>query len=228
MNDMSQMKLPTDFTGPEEWKEYVRQTVPEEEVPYTLSLGRINMFLRFYETRNQPFPVQFRDELGNIIQLHDPARTQALEALSSRIFADMTKLLLVAAQPANSEKSDGVAPAGPRELDNLLDYLANENPYFVLWTRYTKQAERRTDVPSWEEFVTKEIATATSQEVEFALLIGQLGKLLHHFRERGLSLPPHYFGRIWFLHYLRGAERNAQTRAVVQGLAEAMASCACA
>jgi hypothetical protein len=229
MNDMLQMKLPTDFAGPEEWKEYVWQTVSEEEVPYTLAFGRTSMFVRFYETRNQPFPVRFRDELGDIIQLRDPVRTEALEELNGQILADMTQFLLAASQPqpANSGNSDNVAPATPRELvDDLLDYLAKENPYFALWAGYTKQAEQEDNRGSLEEFVAKEIAAATDQDVEFAILMGQLGNLLRHFRDRGIALPRHSFERIWFLHYLRGAERNMQTRAIVQGLTEAMGSCA--
>lgn len=185
------------------------------------------MFIRFYEIRNQPFPERFRGELADIVQLRDPMRTQALEKLNDRIFADMTEFLSVAAQPANSEKDDSVSPAAPRELvGNLLDYLAEENPYFALWAGYRKHAERCADGPSWEEFVANELTGSADQEVEFALLMDQMGKLLHHFCQQNLVLPPHYFGRIWFLHHLRGAERNAQTRAVVQGLAETLESCA--
>ena len=228
MDAKSPMKSPIDFADLGDWREYVRQAVSPEEAAYTLAFGRTSMLLRFYETRNQPFPVRFRDELGDIIHLRDPVRTQALETLNDRIFADMTHFLSVAAQPVNSEKSDVVASAAPRELEDLLNYLAKENPCFALWVSYTKRAESHADGPSWEEFVTNKLAAATDQDVEFALLMGQLAKLLHHFRKVGLALPPHYFGRIWFLHFLRGAERNAQTRAVVQGLTEAMRSCACA
>lgn len=228
MDDMPQMKLPTEFADPEEWKEHVRQTVSEEEVPFMLALGRTRMFVRFYETRKQPFPVRFRDELRDIAKLREPGKTQALEALNGRIFADMTLFLCAAAQLRNAKNSDSIVPAPVREIDELFDYLAKENPYFGLWEAYNKQTERRDDALSWEEFVTSELAMATDQEVEFALLMGQLAKVLDHFRKRDLTLPPHYFGRIWFLHYLRGPERNAQARAVVQGLTEAMASCTCA
>jgi hypothetical protein len=226
MDDMSQTKLPIDFANPGEWKEYVRHTVSEEEVPYTLAFGRTSMFVRFYETRNQPFPDRFRVELAEIVELRDPVRTQALEKLNDRIFADMTQFLFAAAQPANSEKSESV-PAAARELvGNLLDYLARENPYFALWVGYTDQMERPAGCPSWEEFVANELAVATDLDVEFAILMGQLGSLLRHFRDREIALPGHSFERIWFLHYLRGAERNVQTRAIVQGLTEAMGSCA--
>jgi len=167
------------------------------------------MFVRFYETRNQPFPVRFRDELGDIIQLRDPVRVQALEALNGRIFADMTQFLFVAAQPANSEKSDGVAPASPRELvDDLLDYLAKENPYFALWAGYPNQVEQGDNRVSWEEFVANELTAATDQDVEFTVLMGQLGKVLCHFRDRELALPPHSFERLWFLHHVRGQSES--------------------
>jgi hypothetical protein len=226
MNDISQTKLPIDFAGPEEWKEYVRREVSEEEVPYALAFGRTSMFVRFYETRNQPFPDRFRNELGDIIQLRDPVRTEALEKLNGRIFADMTQCLFVAAQPVNSGDGGSVAPGSPRELvGDLLDYLAKENPYFLLWAGYMKQVEQGDNRVSWEQFVANEFAAATGQDVEFAVLTGQLGKLLRHFRDREIALPPHSFERIWFLHHLSRAERNVQTRAVVQGLTEAMESC---
>ena len=63
---------------------------------------------------------------------------------------------------------------------------------------------------------------------EYAVLIGQLGQLLTHYRDNSLRLPPFLFERIWFLDRLRGPERTLQARAVVQGLIEAMKPCASA
>src|SRR5579862_102602 len=205
MDAKSQMKSPADFADPEDWREYVRQAVYPEDTDYTLAFGRTIMFVRFYEIRNQPFPVRFRDELGDIIQLRDPVRTQALETLNDRIFANMTQFLFATAQPANSEKSESVPTAARKLVGDLLDYLARESPFFALWARYTHQAEQPTGCHSWEEFVTNQLAAATDQDVEFAVLTGQLGNLLLHFRDREIALPPHSFERIWFLHYLRGA-----------------------
>lgn len=225
----SQLKSPTAFAHPDEWQEYVRQTVSPEEVGYTLAFGRTIMFARFYEARNQPFPDQFSSELAAISRLHDPERTEALEALNERIFTDMTELLLATARPNCPERTDRAMPLTAREtIDELIVYLTKKNPYYALWVRYTSPAEEPKSELTWEEFVAQELGDPGEEDVEFALLVGRLGKLLTYFLERNLALPFHFSGRIWFLHYLSGAERNALTRALVQELAEAMESCASA
>lgn len=228
MDRKLQLKSLTDFVHPDEWRQYVRQTVSPDEAGYTLAFGRTILFARFYEARNQPFPDRFLSELPAIGQLHDPERTEALEALNDRIFADMTQFLL-AAKPKVSERVEISIPVSPCVLiDELAAYLAKENPYYALWIRYTSLVSEPNSELAWEEFVAQELGDGTNEETEFALLVGQLGKLLTYFRDRNLALPAHFSGRVWFLHYLPGAERNAQARALVQELAEAMGSCACA
>lgn len=222
------IKSPTDFIDPKEWREFVGRSVPAEDVPYALAFGRIVLFARFYEVRNQTFPLRFCAELASISSLREPERTHALEALNDRIFADMTRLLVAGCQPAPEEAENIIPGATGELLDDLLDYLGNENPYFGLWVDYTERARRDTVRLSWQELVTNEFGPSAEDEMEFALLMGQLGNLLHRFRARNLPLPPHHFSRIWFLHYLRGAERIAQTRALVQDLLEAMSPCASA
>jgi len=227
MDRRLQLKSPTDFAHPDEWREYVRQTVSPDEVGYTLAFGRTIMFARFYEARHQPFPDRFLSELAAIGQLQDPERSEALEALNDRIFGDMTQFLLAAARPEVSERVEIATRISPRELiDELAAYLTKENPFYTLWVRYTSPTEQPNAELVWEEFVAQELGEGTNEEIEFALLVGQLGKLLTYFRERNLALPPHFCGRVWFLHYLPGAERNARAHAVVQELAEAMGSCA--
>jgi len=224
-----QLKLPSDFTNPKEWRAYVRQTVPPEEVDFTLAHGRTTLFIRFYEIRPQVLPQEFRTELNRIEGLRDPERTESLVALNGRIFTAMTQLIQRPAEAANHKARLNAAPAIPcGSVEDLLDYLAKNNPNYALWSHYTKQVQQGPDAPSWEEFVEKEFDGADNDEVEFALLMGQLGKLLLHYRDRNAALPPLYFERIWFLHLLRGAEQNLQARAVVQGLAEAIRSCASA
>jgi hypothetical protein len=167
--------------------------------------------------------------LNRIEGLRDPERTESLVALNGRIFAAMTQLIQRPAEAANHKARLNAAPAIPRgSVEDLLDYLAKKNPNYALWSHYTKQVQQDPDAPSWEEFVEKEFDGADGDEVEFTLLMGQLGKLLLHYRDRNAALPPLYFERIWFLHLLRGAEQNLQARAVVQGLAEAIRSCASA
>ncbi len=229
MDRKPQLKSPTDFAHPDEWREYVRQTVSPDEAGYTLAFGRTIMFARFYEARNQPFPGRFLSELAATGQLHDPERTEALEALNDRTFADMTEFLLAAARPKGSERTERATPVAAREtIDELVAYLAKENPFYALWVRYTSPVSEPNGGLAWEEFVAQELGDGTREEIEFALLVGQLAKLLTYFRERNLALPPHFSGRVWFLHYLPGAERNAHTRALIQELAEATGSCTCA
>jgi len=229
MDRKPQLKSPTDFGHPDEWRQYVRQTVSPDEVGYTLTFGRTIMFARFYKARNQPFPDRFVSEMAAIGQLHDPERTEALEALNDRIFADMTQFLLAAARPEISERVEIATAVSSCELiDELAAYLTKENPHYALWIRYTSPVSEPNSELAWEEFVAQELGEETNEEIEFALLVGQLGKLLTYFRGRNLALPPHFSGRVWFLHYLPEAERNAHARALVQELAEATASCTCA
>jgi hypothetical protein len=229
MDRKPKFKSPTDFAHPDEWRQYVRQTVSSGEVGYALAFGRTIMFARFYEARNQPFPDRFLSEMAAIGQLHDPERTEALEALNERIFADMTQFLLAAARPEVSERVEIATPVSPCELiDELAAYLTKENPYYALWIRYTSPVSEPNSKLAWEEFVAQQLGDGTNEEIEFALLVGQLGKLLTYFQRRSLALPPHFSGRVWFLHYLPAAERIAHARALVQELAEATESCTCA
>jgi hypothetical protein len=229
MGNKVQLKSPTDFANPKDWKAYIRETVTPEEVDYTLAFGRTMLFIRFYEVRGLSFPEEFRAELNRIEELRDPERTALLEALNGRIFTAMTQLLLIASEGANSATTTSAVPTSPREaVTNLLDYLARKNPFFALWTHYTKQIQQTPNAPTWEEFVEKEFHGADDPEAEFTLLMGQLGKILVIFRDRNLILPPLHLERIRFLHRLRGPERNLQAVAVVHGLMEALQSCASA
>ena len=217
-----QTKCPADFSGPVEWRAYVAETFPPEEREYASVSGRTTMFLRFYELRKQPFPAEFTVELDRLNHLPDPAKTDALEALNGRIFAHMIQFLAEAAP----QGSGTVIETSPREtVTELLDYIGKKNPWFALWVHYSNQESGLSNASTWQEYVRQEIPSAGEQEIQFTLLMGQMGRLLDHFRNRNLALPPHYFQRIWFLHNIRGAERNPQARALVQGLLEAMESC---
>jgi hypothetical protein len=224
MTEKHSLKLPTDFSDPKEWRAYVRATVQPEDVEFTLAYGRTTLFLRFYEVRGERFPEEFRAELTRIDGLSDPARTESLVTLNDRILAAMTQLLVIS--PASSAFDEA---GTPRELiGNLLDNLARNNPCFALWTHYSKFVQQQPDASCWEDYVANECEDGAESEIEFTLLMGDLGKLLALFRDRNLALPPLYFERIAFLHHLRGPERNLQARAVVQGLLEVIASCASA
>ena len=220
MAEKHSLKLPTEFYDPREWRAYVRATVPPEDVDFALAYGRTALFLRFYEVRGERFPEEFRAELTRIDGLSDPARTESLVALNERILASMTQLLVNRTAPSAFDES--------RTPHELIDNLARANPGFALWTHYSKCVQQQPDSPCWEEYVANECADAVEGEIEFTLLMGDLGKLLALFRDRNLALPPLYFERIAFLHHLHGPESNLQARAVVQGLLEVIASCASA
>jgi hypothetical protein len=224
MTDKHSLKLPTDFSDPKDWRAYVRATVPPEDVEFTLAYGRTALFLRFYEVRGEGFPEGFRAELTRIGGLSDPMRTESLVTLNNRILAATTQLLVT--PPASSAFDEAGTPRGL--IDNLLDNLARKNPCFALWTHYSQFVQQQPDAPCWEDYAANESRGGVEGEIEFTLLMGDLGKLLALFRDRNLALPPLYFERISFLHHLRGPERNLQARAVVQGLLEVIASCASA
>ena len=229
MGDKVQLKSPTDFANPKDWRAYIRETVPPEEVDCTLAFGRTMLFIRFYEVRGLSFPEAFRTELDRIGKLHDPERTALLEALNGRIFAATTQLLLATLEVPNFATIANAEATIPCEsVADLLDYLGKKNPSFAIWTHYTKQIQLTPNAPTWEEFVEQKFHGADDHEAEFTLLMGQLGKILVIFRDRNLVLPPLHLERIWFLHHLRGPERNLQARAVVHGLMEALQSCASA
>jgi hypothetical protein len=207
MHDKVRTKSPADFSNPDEWRQHVERTVPPEEIAYTLAFGRTILFARFYEARNRALPHRFCADLAELVSLPEPERTCALEALNDRIFADMTRFLCSTAQ---TEPQSG-AGCGDVDSRRVIDELI---------TVVQSNTQR------WEEFVATSAGATEEGEIEFAVLMAQLGRLLLHFREQNLALPAHTFSRSWFLHCLRGAERNAHARAVVQDLTEALHPCA--
>ena len=131
MTDKIPLKSPTDFADSKDWRAYIRETVPPDEVNYTLALGRTTLFIRFYERRGSSFPNEFRTELNRIKDIREPERTALLEALNGRIFAAMTQLLLGTSEEANSATVAGAEPTSIREtVENLLDYV--EQPGLLL------------------------------------------------------------------------------------------------
>lgn len=218
-------KPPIEFAERSEWADPVQETSPREAGGYQNVFGRTILFARFYEVRNQPFPRKFCAELATIVALAEPGRTRALEVLNRRIFADMTHLLFAAVQSEpDRAATDGVDPE--RGIDELIAFLRRESPYFAMWTRYSEHHDAEPGVGSWEVFLAEMQLASPHIDIEFAHLTSHLGKLLHQYRTHRLALPSHLFSRVWFLHYLHGAERIVQTRAVVQELTEAIQPCA--
>lgn len=228
MTEKLPLKSSTDFPNNEAWRAYVRHNVPQTDVDYVLAWGRTTYFVKFYETRKQPFPESFQTELLAIERLSEPERTATLEGLNNRILADMGQFLFTAARP-KPEESESVLPITPSEIaEDLLAHLRKRNPFFAIWTHYTEDIERSGDAPAWEEFAARELGQDSGDELMFTLRMAELGKLLHRYRDSGLALPPRTYYQICLLHHAQGKERNLQVRVLVQQLLEVMTSCASA
>ena len=230
MTNKLKIKSSRDFADPAEWREYVRAFVPEEDVNYVLAFERTQLFLCFYKLRGIKPPVEAKAELDRIAKLNEPERTEALEAFNDLLLATATMQLMSECKSSEVSADHSNNDVDPREqIGTLLDHLGRTSPCYRSWRHYTgspDSAERR----PWEEFIStfhsRDLSKSAKREGEYALLIGQLGQLLTHYRDNNLSLPPLSFERIWFLNWLRGSERNLQARAVVQELIEAMKPCA--
>ena len=221
---MSRM-TPVNFSNHDEWFAYVRGEIPGAEQPYELAMGRAERFRSFYQIQRLEFPSQFALELERIDKLHDPERTAALDALNDRIFRSLTKHLIECARPTNAG-NDVQEPVSPQaQIDQLLSHLARRNPYFAFWIGYKMGAAEHSIVEKWGEYLLQMLGAESADEVEFARAMVELDKLLGIFRDRNLALPSLGFERIWFLHFLRGPERMAQTRAVLGMLTAELAPC---
>lgn len=216
---------PANFSSHDEWLAYVRSEIPVAEQAYELAIGRTQLFRSFYRVRQLEFPRQFAEELERIDELHESKRTAAREALNDTIFRSMTKHLFEGARLV-SGGDDAQALVTPQaQIDQLLAHLAQRNPYFALWMGYKKGAEEHSIVEKWDEYLLQTLGDERTEEVAFAHAMVELDRLLGIFRDRNLALPSLAFERIWFLHYLRGPERMAQTRAVLGMLTAELAPC---
>jgi hypothetical protein len=232
MRNRLEIKSSKDFADPAEWREYVRAFVPDEDVNYVLAFERTQLFLCFYRLREMKPPVEVKMELDRIARLNEPERTEALEAFNDLLLATATMQLMSECKSSGVSADHAHNQIDPREqIDTLLDHLGRTSPYYRYWRDYKGSADCAGRLP-WEELVTTihslDPSKSAKRDGEYALLIGQLGQLLTHFRDNNLPLPPLLFERIWFLNWLRGPQRNLQARAVLQGLTEAMKPCASA
>jgi hypothetical protein len=216
---------PANFSNHDEWLAHVRNEIPAAKQPYELAIGRTELFRSFYRVRQFEFPRQFAEELERIDKLHNPERTAVLEALNDTILRSLTKHLFESARPTIAG-NDVQAPVSPQaQIDQLLSHLAQRNPYFARWIEYKKDVADHEIVERWHEYLLQKLDAESAEEVAFAHAMVELDKLLGIFRDKNLALPSLGFERIWFLHYLRGPERMAQTRAVLGMLTAELASC---
>jgi len=214
-----------DFANQEEWISYVRDCVPIVEHEYVLACGRTELIKSFYEVRRQEFPAEYTQELERIQSLSEPHRTDSLERLNERIFAGLTELLCHETQPKQVE-SAAFAPGSPKEqVQELLNHLAEKNPYFALWVDYKRGLAGNSDTNDWNIYLWQELGPEDEDGIAFTKAMADLDKLLLYFRDRNVPLPRHFFERAWFLHYLRGPERMLQTRALLNTLATETGEC---
>jgi hypothetical protein len=221
MND----KIPSDFSNHDQWISYVRDNIPVTRQSYALACGRTELFKSFYEVRKQPFPVEFAEQLERIGELGEPERTNDLELLNRRILASLTAFLSDVRGPRRVEAVEDIAEPARDEIQKLLDYLTEKNPYFAPWTAYKESIEGNFDAQHWEDYIRKELAAESEGDIVFTRAMAELEKLLLYFRDRNLPLPDDFFGRCWFLHYLRGPERMLQTRALLNTLTAEIETC---
>ena len=215
----------TDFDNQEEWISYVRVSVPVVEREYVLACGRTELFKSFFEVRKQEFPAEYMQELRRIQTLSDPDRTDSLERLNERIFAGLTELLFHEAQPKQVE-SAALAPVSPKEqVQELLNHLAEKNPYFALWVDYKRGLAEDSDTNDWDIYLSQELGPEDEDAIAFTKAMADLDKLLLYLRDRSVPLPRYFFERAWFLHYLRGPERMLQTRALLNTIATGTGEC---
>jgi hypothetical protein len=221
-------RTPSDFRSHHEWLEHVRSEIPIPEQPYALAFGRMELFRRFYRVRGVQFPTQFAEEFERIENLPYPERAVALESLNDIIFRSLTRHLFNRARRSISEV-DAELPATPREqIEELLSHLARKNPFFALWSAYKTGVSNHSVAEEWEEYLFQELGNQSADEIAFTRAMVDLDKLLSHFHDENRALPSLAFERVWFLHYLRGRERMAQTRAVLGMLMAELAACSSA
>ncbi len=218
-------KTPSDFGSHDDWLTHVRSEIPLPEQPYALAVGRMDLFRSFYRIQGLPFPTQFAEEARRTVTMQDPERTAALEALNDLIFKSLTVYLFNRAQSPTSI-DERRTPASPRrQIEELLRHLAQKNPYFALWSGYKSGVSERSVAEKWDDYLAQELGPHRAEEIDFTRSMVELDRLLTLFHDDNLPLPRLAFERIWFLHYLRGPERMAQTRAVLGTLMAELGAC---
>ena len=218
------MKKRNEFQNPDDWKAYVQANVPPEDVPFTLSMGLTDTYREFYQMRSQPFPERFSSEIERVSALTEPERTKELDLLNDSIMSDAIRFLMTAA--GVSTESEPMYEFTPRgTIEGLQEHLRTKSPYFALWTHYQDNVAGQEGTPEWRDYVVKTMGVGAEREVDFALLVSEMGRCLELYRQREMRLPKHFYFQIWFLYRSNGPERNAMTRALVQELVEGLEPC---
>ena len=218
-------KRPSNFGSHDDWLAHVRREIPVPDQPYALALGRMELFRNFCRMHGLPFPTQFAVELDCTQTLRDPERTVVLETLNDLIFRSLTMYLFNRARSKTSIDDLETPPSPRKQIKELLSHLAQKNPYFALWSCYKSGVSDRSVAEKWDDYLVQELGPRCAEEIDFTRSMVELDRLLTLFHDDNLPLPRLAFERIWFLHYLRGPERMAQTRAVLGMLLEELEAC---
>lgn len=205
-----------------------RTSVSPQERDYSRALNRTALFFRFYEVRKQPIPSEFPEQLVTIQRLAEPKRTEELTRLNDRIFAHMIQFLFEAAVAGGASVGELMEPNPKGTAEELLDWMKRKNPSFAIWAEYKTMQFEGGSSRSFEEFARQQLQAASELDREFILLMAQMGELLLWYRDHNRALPKRLFSRAWFLHGIRGIERNHHTRALIYELMEGMQGCASA
>jgi hypothetical protein len=215
----------SDFDSHDDWLAHILNELPVPEQGYALASSRMELFRSFYRMQGLPFPAEFAKDLDHIEMLHTPERTTALESLNDVVLRSLTKYLFNRARPTIFQR-DAQPPTCPREqIGQLLDHLAQQNPYFALWVIYKRSVSDHSIAEAWSKYIVQELGAESTEEIAFAHAMAELDRILGIFRDQSRALPGLSFERIWFLHYLRGPERMAQTRAVLGMLTAELTAC---
>ena len=215
----------SDFDSHDDWLAHILDELPVPEQGYALASGRMELFRSFYRMQGLPFPAEFAKDLDHIEMLHTPERTTALESLNDVVLRTLTRHLFNRARPTISER-DAQPPTCPREqIGQLLNHLAQKNPYFALWVAYKRSVSDHSNAENWDVYLLQKLGTESTEDIAFALAMAELDRILDIFRDQNRALPSLSFERIWFLHYLRGPERMAQTRAALGMLTAELTAC---
>lgn len=220
------------FSDPEAWITYVRDHVAVENRHFVRTFGSTELLLQFIELRGMRLPGAVIPEIECICALTEPARTSQLESVNSRLLAVLTQELSIECEPNNPRGKADHAIDPQLEVETLIRHLARTSYFFALWLGHTKQRSETDEKMFWREAVAVELGTGASRsmecETEYALLMGELGELLLHYRRHRLPLPSFSSERVQLLHLLHGTERNLQARAFIGQLTEAIGPCGCA
>ena len=222
----SQIRSRLEFSDSESWRAYVESNVAPEERAYVTAFGLTLLYMKFYEVRNLPAPMEFARELERLQTLEEPARTDALSALNARIFADMTRLMIRVA-PADRQASVTETPR--QVIGKLLVRLEKQSPAFAIWCGYKRAQLHASRLPEWPEYVHALLPSSDNDDIEFILLMGNLGEVLRQLQDQNCVIDALTKVRICAVQRERaGAERNLAARLLVHELIEALAPCASA